>query len=141
MHSGYTGKYSKVVAGCGPTSTVETSRGYKPVEMKKITTHVVEDHCEPHVQHHGHHMKSSGSCFSLCGEWSCCMIIVVVLVVFLILWFVIRAWKPDFVQKRDAQNVVTGEIDNGRLFLATAIATLIVVLGLWLLCCLCKRSC
>ena len=53
--------------------------------------------------------------------------------VFLILtWYLLYVFKPDFVQKKDANDNVTGELDAARLFWISVLIALVITVIMWL---------
>lgn len=54
-------------------------------------------------------------------------------IVAVIAWFILYTMKPEAIQKRNAAGVATGEVDWGRLLIASIIIALVVVLFIWLI--------
>ncbi len=54
-------------------------------------------------------------------------------IIAVIAWFLLYTIKPDAVQKRNAAGIVTGEVDWGRLLIASIIIALVVILFIWLI--------
>ena len=54
------------------------------------------------------------------------------LVIGVIVWFLLFALKPDFVQKEDDDYNHTGECDQGRVLLWAVIISLIAVFLIWI---------
>ena len=54
------------------------------------------------------------------------------LVIGIIVWFLLFALKPDFVQKEDDDDNVTGEVDQGKVLVWAIIIALIAIFLVWL---------
>ena len=54
------------------------------------------------------------------------------LIVGVIVWFLLFALKPDFVQKDDDDYKYTGEVDQGKVLLWAVIIALIAVFLIWI---------
>ncbi len=54
------------------------------------------------------------------------------LVIGIIIWFLLFALKPDFVQKTDDEDNVTGEVDQGKVLLWAVIIALIAIFLIWI---------
>ncbi len=54
------------------------------------------------------------------------------LVIGIIVWFLLFALKPDFVQKEDDDSNVTGEVDQGKVLLWAVIISLIAIFLVWI---------
>ena len=54
------------------------------------------------------------------------------LVIGVVVWFLLFALKPDFVQKEDEDFNHTGEVDQGRVLLWAVIIALIAVFLIWI---------
>ncbi len=54
------------------------------------------------------------------------------LIIGIIVWFLLFALKPDFVQKTDDDENKTGEVDQGRVLLWAVILALIVIFLIWI---------
>jgi len=72
--------------------------------------------------HHDHHAHGNNWWFYL--FWF--------LVIGVIVWFLLFALKPDFVQKEDHDNNKTGEVDQGKVLLWAVVISLIAVFLMWL---------
>ena len=53
------------------------------------------------------------------------------LVIGIIVWFLLFALKPDFVQKEDDDENATGEVDQGKVLLWAVIIALIAIFLIW----------
>lgn len=53
------------------------------------------------------------------------------LIVGIIVWFLLFALKPDFVQFTDEDDNVTGEVDQGKVLLWAVIIALVVIFLVW----------
>ena len=53
------------------------------------------------------------------------------LVIGIIVWFLLFALKPDFVQKEDDDENVTGEVDQGKVLVWAVIIALIAIFLIW----------
>ena len=54
------------------------------------------------------------------------------LIVGIIVWFLLFALKPDFVQKNDDNRDCTGEVDQGKVLLWAVIIALIAIFLIWI---------
>ena len=54
------------------------------------------------------------------------------LVIGIIVWFLLFALKPDFVQKEDDDSNATGEVDQGKVLLYAVIIALVAIFLVWL---------
>jgi magnesium-transporting ATPase (P-type) len=59
-------------------------------------------------------------------------ILIWLVVIALITWFLLWAFKPDFVQENNSAGDPTGQIDYSQLFLWTAVITLIITFLIWI---------
>lgn len=75
-----------------------------------------------HDHHHDHHHCGNGWWFYL--FWF--------LIIGIIVWFLLFALKPDFVQKDDDDYNYTGEVDQGKVLLWAVIIALIAVFLIWI---------
>ena len=55
------------------------------------------------------------------------------LIIGIIVWFLLFALKPDFVQKKDCDGYPTGEVDQGRVLGTAIVVALIIILVVWIL--------
>lgn len=55
------------------------------------------------------------------------------LVIAVIVWFILWAWKPKAVQRLTPSGEPTGEVDPGRVLVASIIIALIIVVIIWLI--------
>lgn len=53
------------------------------------------------------------------------------LVIGIIVWFLLFALKPDFVQKTDDDDNATGEVDQGKVLLYAVVISLIAIFLIW----------
>ena len=74
-----------------------------------------------HHKHHEHQPCGNGWWFYL--FWF--------LIIGIIVWFLLFALKPDFVQKDDDDYNSTGEVDQGKVLLWAVIIALIAVFLVW----------
>ena len=72
--------------------------------------------------HHGHHARHNNWWFYL--FWF--------LVIGVIAWFLLFALKPDFVQKKDKRDNVTGEVDQGKVLTWAVVLAVAAVVLIWL---------
>jgi len=78
----------------------------------------VESH--KHVEHVEHHTGNAGYI-----GWA----VLIFIILAVIIWFILAAWKPTWVQCQDAQGNPTGELDNGKAIIwALAIAFIILII-------------
>jgi len=54
------------------------------------------------------------------------------LVIGIIVWFLLFALKPDFVQKDDEDDNPTGEVDQGKVLLWAVVIALIAIFLIWI---------
>ena len=54
------------------------------------------------------------------------------LIIGIIVWFLLFALKPDFVQKSDDDHNCNGEVDQGRVLLWAVIIALIAIFLIWI---------
>ena len=54
------------------------------------------------------------------------------LVIGIIVWFLLFALKPDFVQKDDDEDNPTGEVDQGKVLVWAIIIALIAIFLIWI---------
>lgn len=59
-------------------------------------------------------------------------ILIWLVVIALITWFLLWAFKPDFIQETNATGDPTGQIDYSQLFLWTAVITLVITFLIWI---------
>lgn len=53
-------------------------------------------------------------------------------IIAVIVWFILFALKPDFVQQRDEDDNTTGEVDHGRVLLTALLIALAVCFVIWI---------
>ena len=73
-------------------------------------------------EHHDHCSTGNGWWFYL--FWF--------LIIGIIVWFLLFALKPDFVQKDDDDHNSTGEVDQGKVLLWAVIIALIAIFLIWI---------
>lgn len=54
------------------------------------------------------------------------------LVIGIIVWFVLFALKPDFVQEKDRHDNPTGEVDQGKVLGSAIVISLVLIFVVWL---------
>lgn len=59
-------------------------------------------------------------------------ILIWLVVIGLITWFLLWAFKPDFIQENNNTGDPTGQIDYSQLFLWTAVITLVITFLIWI---------
>jgi len=74
------------------------------------------------------HMKHADECVGY-GWW---FYLFWFLVVGIIVWFLLFALKPDFVQKTNKYDEPTGEVDQGRVLGISIVVALIVTFLIWM---------
>lgn len=80
-----------------------------------------------HRSHHNSHHANKNGCYN---DWW--FFLFWFLVIGVIVWFLLFALKPDFVQKEDNNDNVTGEVDQGKVLLWAVIIALIAIFLCWI---------
>lgn len=87
-------------------------------------------HVEPEVV-----VKTETVCSAPAGyqgyNWAWALIAFIILVI--IIWLILWAVKPTWVQQTDPAGNCTGEIDNGKAFLWSVAIALVIIIIVWLI--------
>ena len=81
-----------------------------------------------HHDHHDHHDHHKEHCSTGNNWW---FYLFWFLVIGIIVWFLLFALKPDFVQKEDEEDNPTGEVDQGKVLLWAVIISLVSIFLVW----------
>ena len=73
------------------------------------------------------HLKHAGECVGY-GWW---FYLFWFLVVGIIVWFLLFALKPDFVQKTNKHDDPTGEVDQGKVLGTAIVVALVITFLIW----------
>jgi hypothetical protein len=106
---------SKMASSSQPLTNLAPSCAVVSSEQTKVVAPVIAT-------------NSGGFCGSAIGGLLLWFFIIAV-----ITWFILYMLKPEAIQKRNAAGVATGEVDWGRLLIASIIIALIIVLFIWLI--------
>jgi len=98
-----------------------------------------EEPCYDEMNLHKHYY-SSKSCGTptqtYCHQESCVSIgtmLIWFIVVAIVVWLILFAFNPEFIQERDNNGNPTGNIDYGQLLLWTAVISLVITFIIWII--------
>ena len=75
--------------------------------------------------------------YNMTSGWGALVLWFIIIAV--IAWFILYSLRPTWVQTKDAQGLATGNIDAGRVLLASVVIALIVVIIVFLIRSSCSR--
>jgi len=99
------------------------------MSSKPISSLAKEYMNQPAVHHRSHHKNNKAGCGHQKDWW---FFLFWFLIIGIIVWFLLFALKPDFVQEEDEHENPTGEVDQGKVLLWAVIISLIAVFLAWI---------